>query len=33
MDFAESKGINLEEAIDWKMAYNEQRPHKHGKKF
>lgn len=32
MDFAESLGLNLEQAIREKHSYNESRPHKHGRK-
>lgn len=33
MDLAEAKGIDLEEAMRMKSAYNRSRPYKHGKKF
>lgn len=33
MDFADQFGIDLEAAINEKMAYNETRPYLHGKKF
>lgn len=32
-DYCEGFGIDLEQAILAKMAYNRQREHKHGKKF
>lgn len=33
MDFADARGLSLGGAIVAKMAYNETRPHKHGKAF
>lgn len=33
MDFAESKGIDLGKAIEWKMEFNQGRPHKHNRRF
>jgi len=33
MDFCEHKNYNLSYAIHAKLAYNKQRPYKHGKKF
>lgn len=33
MDFAEANGIDLDAAIDQKMAYNEKRPYRHGNKL
>lgn len=33
MDFCEWKGIDLQNAIYAKSAYNERRPYKHGKAF
>jgi len=33
MDFGQSKGLRIAEAILAKMAFNKTRPHKHGKQF
>lgn len=33
LDLCHSRGINLEDHIRAKMAYNSTRPHKHGKKY
>lgn len=33
LDFADAHGINLEDAVATKVAYNQTRPHMHGRKF
>lgn len=33
LDHAESEGINLEEEVERKMEINEEREHKHGKRY
>ena len=33
MDFGQAKGLRIAEAILAKMAFNQTRPHKHGKQF
>lgn len=33
MDYCESQGIDLAQAIIAKSAYNKTRPHKHGKQY
>jgi NTP pyrophosphatase (non-canonical NTP hydrolase) len=33
LDFAGHLGIDIDRAVKWKMMYNEERPHKHGKNF
>ena len=33
LDICANRGIDIEEAVSKKLAYNETRPYKHGKKF